>query len=137
MKENEATSSELAEWHAKADRNKLLPLLDSTAAHLPDDPVLVEDWIGRFTEHGLLDSPQLLHRLAAGGAWDASAFGLRLIAQIQEDRRDWKDAVARWSRVIDAAPGIDHEALLVARGAGAIGRHRRGVCGLAGGRARQ
>jgi FkbH-like protein len=98
------------------NQDKLAPeeiftLLDRTAANLPDDPVLVEDWIGRFTEYGLLDSPQLLQRLD-GGTWDASAFGRRLIAKIQEERRQWADAIVRWTRVIDAAPGIDHEALL-------------------------
>ncbi len=102
----------------KADLERMLAVLDATAAQLPDDPVLVEDWIERLTANGLLDTPQLTQRFAAGGSWDASAFGRRLIARIQESRRDWKDAVARWTRVIDAASGIDQEALLSRAGRG-------------------
>ncbi len=102
----------------KADLERILAVLDATAAQMPDDPVLVEDWIERLTANGFLDTPQLTKRFAAGGSWDASAFGRRLIARIQESRRDWKHAVARWTRVIDAASGIDHEALLSLRGPG-------------------
>ncbi len=43
----------------KADLERMLPVLDATAAQLPDDPVLVEDWIERLTANELLDTPQL------------------------------------------------------------------------------
>lgn len=109
----------------------MLGVLDATAAQLPDDGLLVEDWIERLTANGFLDAPELTRQFAAGGRWDASAFGRRLIARIQESRREWKDAIARWTRVIEAASGIDQEALLSrARARAQVGDNASGFADL-------
>ncbi len=87
-------------------------LLDMMVAEGASDSLAVDVVVDRLKQLGELDGSELRKRLSEESPWNATPFGRRLSARIQEARRDWPDVIARWTRVVDSSPDIDHEALL-------------------------